>query len=97
LSYLALWRLLDPSLLRKSGLEMGRDLLGRLLRSALNRTPAARLPVHLHPAAHDLWDSQVIGHWRMTVNEEIDVLETTGLPPMELLVLPRSRVRTTRR
>jgi hypothetical protein len=97
LSYLALWRLLDPSLLRKSGLEMGRDLLGRLLRSALNRTPAARLPVHLHPAAHDLWDSQVIGHWRMTVNEEIDVLETTGLPPMELLVLPRSRARTTRR
>ena len=97
MSYLALWRLLDPSLLRKSGLEMGRDLLGRLLRSALNRTPAARLPVHLHPAAHDLWDSQVIGHWRMTVNEEIDALETTGLPPMELLVLPRSRARTTRR
>jgi ABC-type transporter Mla maintaining outer membrane lipid asymmetry permease subunit MlaE len=33
----------------------------------------------------------------MTVNEEIDALETTGLPPMELLVLPRSRARTTRR
>jgi phospholipid/cholesterol/gamma-HCH transport system permease protein len=25
----------------------------------------------------------------MTVNEEIDALETTGLPPMEFLVLPR--------
>jgi ABC-type transporter Mla maintaining outer membrane lipid asymmetry permease subunit MlaE len=33
----------------------------------------------------------------MTVNEEIDVLETTGLPPMEFLVLLGSRVRTTRR
>ena len=97
MSYLALWRLLDPSLLREAGLEMGLDFLGRLLRTALNRTLAVGLPVHLHPAAHDLWDSQVIGHWRMTVNEEIDALETTGLPPMELLVLPRSRARTTRR
>jgi hypothetical protein len=94
-SYLALWRLLDPPLFREAGLEMGRDLLGRLLCSALNRTLAARLPVHLHPAVHDLWDSQAIGHWQMTATEEIDALEATGLPPMEFLVLLDSRARTT--